>query len=99
MYNIVFKAFASNGVSNIFQNFVTIQIFYCFVARTSKDIILLLRPVCKIRLIVCDCHVGALLVPRFSLYIYLLYSREDIDHVTFSNLLLSVKFHNFLLGL
>jgi hypothetical protein len=23
---------------------------------------------------------------------------EDIDHVTFSNLLLSVKFHNFLLG-
>jgi hypothetical protein len=28
---------------------------------------------------------------------YLHYS-EDIDHVTFSNLLLSVKFHNFLLG-
>jgi hypothetical protein len=25
-------------------------------------------------------------------------SREHIDHVTFSNLLLSVKFHNFFLG-
>jgi hypothetical protein len=29
--------------------------------------------------------------------IFTIYS-EDIDHVTFSNLLLSVKFHNFLLG-
>ena len=27
-----------------------------------------------------------------------IFTSEDIDHVTFSNLLLSVKFHNFLLG-
>jgi hypothetical protein len=30
--------------------------------------------------------------------IFHIFTSEDIDHVTFSNLLLSVKFHNFLLG-
>ena len=30
--------------------------------------------------------------------IFHIFTSEDIDHVTFSNLLLSVKFRNFLLG-
>jgi hypothetical protein len=30
--------------------------------------------------------------------IFHIFTSEDIDHVTFSNSLLSMKFHNFLLG-